>query len=79
MVACVSTATDMLAAYLAAESAVLLGKQASVGGRSFSYENLAEIREGRKEWERRVAAENAAAVSAPSFGGMGYSLGRMDK
>lgn len=74
-----STATDMLAAYLAAESAVLLGKQATIGGRSFSYENLAEIRAGRKEWEQRVAAENANAVSAPTFGGMGYTLGRMDK
>lgn len=74
-----STATDMLAAYLAAESAVLLGKQATIGGRSFSYENLAEIRDGRKEWEQRVAAENATAAGAPTFGGIRYSLGRMDK
>lgn len=74
-----STATDMLAAYLAAESAVLQGKQATIGGRTFSYENLAEIRDGRKEWEQRVASESASGVGAPTFGGISYTLGRMDK
>lgn len=74
-----TTATDMLAAYLAAESAILLGKEASIGDRRLRYEDLAEIRNGRKEWEARVAAETANAAQAPSIGGLSFSLARMDK
>jgi hypothetical protein len=53
-------ATDMLDKYLAAEQAILEGKSVSFGGRTLSMENLAEIREGRKEWEARVKAEAAS-------------------
>jgi hypothetical protein len=74
-----TTATDMLAAYLAAESAVLLGKEASIGERKLRYEDLAEIRAGRKEWESRVASENGVTTSAPAIGGLTFSLARLDQ
>lgn len=72
-----TTATDMLAQYLAAEAALLQGKEARLeNGRSLRMEDLAEVRAGRKEWEARVAAETAAAAGAP---GLGYSLARLDR
>ena len=52
-----STATDMLAAYIAAETQVLQGQSVSFGGRLWTLADLAEIRRGRKDWERRVQAE----------------------
>lgn len=75
-----STATDMLAKYLAAESALTEGKSIHwVDGRQLAREDLAEIRKGRKEWERRVAAENAQAANAPTMGGLGYAVARLDR
>lgn len=62
-----STATDMLAAYQAAELALLEGKETRLGDRLLKYEDLAEIRKGRIEWERRVADEQAAANGAPRW------------
>ncbi|MDQ7989026.1 MAG: hypothetical protein REI09_05260 [Candidatus Dactylopiibacterium sp.] len=69
-----TTATDMLAAYLAAEAALLLGKETSLGDRKLRYEDLPNVRAGRQEWERRVAAEQGAAAGAPTFGGLSYSV-----
>lgn len=57
-----STATDMLAAYLAAEEAILAGKTATIGDHSFGYEDLEKVRAGRLEWERRVAVETRQAA-----------------
>lgn len=68
-----STATDMLAAYMAAEAAILTGKTVAFQGRTLSHENLQEIRKGRQEWERRVAAEQAGAGAA-TIGGLGFSV-----
>lgn len=73
-----STATDMLAAYLAAEAAVLLGKEATIGDRRFRYEDLPAIREGRAEWEAKVSAENAKANKAKTIGGMTFKHARLD-
>lgn len=70
-----STATEMLAAYLAAESAILLGKTVSFQGRTVGFENLSEIRNGRAEWERRVATEQGGGAT---FGGLSYSVARFD-
>ena len=74
-----TTATEMLAAYLAAETALLLGKEASIGDRRLRFEDLSEIRSGRKEWEARVAAENAAISKRPTIGGLSFSVARMDQ
>lgn len=65
-----TTATDMLAKYMAAESAVLEGKDVSFGDRRLSMVDLPQIIAGRKEWEQRAAAESAKANSAPTIGGM---------
>lgn len=70
-----TTSTDMLAKYLEAEAAVLSGKTVSFGGRTLSSENLLEIRKGRAEWERRVAAEQNTGAS---IGGLSYSVARFD-
>ena len=53
-----SLATDMLAAYQKAERDVLQGRSISFNGRTVTFEDLAEIRKGRAEWERRVASRN---------------------
>lgn len=65
-----STATDMRDAYLAAETAVLLGKTVEIAGRRLTREDLAEIRAGRKEWERRAIDEARAASG--NAGGFRY-------
>jgi hypothetical protein len=70
-----SIATEMVAKYLEAEAALLLGKSVSFGGRTLSSENLAEIRSGRQEWERRAAAE---ANGGATIGGLSYSVARFD-
>lgn len=71
-----STAKEMLAAYMAAELAILSGKTVMFQGRTIGYENLQEIRRGRQEWERRVAQQEGAAQ--PRIGGLGYSVATFD-
>jgi len=71
-----STATDMLAFYLAAEQAILQGKEFRSGDRMFRQEDLAEVRAGRKEWEAKVSAEQAAKARVPSVGGLRMSRAR---
>jgi hypothetical protein len=70
-------AKDMLAAYLAAEAAVLSGKTVQFNGRTHTQEDLAEIRKGRLEWERRVANETGGGQA--TFGGLSYSVARFDR
>lgn len=71
------TPTEMLAKYLAAEAALLQGKEITFEGRRLRREDLPEIRKGRQEWEQRVAAQRNKG--APSFGGLGYSVARLDR
>lgn len=56
-----STATDMIAAYLAAEKAILEGKDVSFQGRRVAMEDLDSLRKGRQEWEARARAEQQPA------------------
>lgn len=67
-----STATDMRDAYIAAEAAVLLGQTVELAGRRLTLANLAEIRAGRVEWERR--ANDEAAAAAGRRGPLRYSV-----
>jgi len=53
------TAQQMLDLYLAAEEEVLAGKSTSINGRTYTTEDLGEIRKGRQEWYRRVAQQRA--------------------
>ena len=64
-----STPQEMLDAYMAAELAILQGKEVKFLDRMLRYEDLAEIRAGRKEWEGKVSSQAAAAagVSAIRF------------
>ncbi len=55
----VKQAIDMLAHYIAYETAILEGKEVQFGDRTLCKEDLAEIRKGRREWEQRVMAETA--------------------
>ena len=48
------TAERKLAAYLAAEDAVLTGQEYSIGTRRLTRADLAEIRDGIAAWEQRV-------------------------
>ncbi len=56
-----TTSQQMLERYLEAELAVLDGRSVTFGGRNLTMADLDQIRKGRMEWERRVAAESAAA------------------
>ena len=64
-----STATDMPAAYLDAEAKVLRGQSTTINGRVITRANLAEIAAERKEWERRVAAEQRPLGRCPGKAG----------
>ncbi|HCS5399542.1 TPA: hypothetical protein ORS32_004336 [Escherichia coli] len=46
----------MIQCYMEAEMAVLDGKSVTFNGQQMTMENLSEIRQGRQEWERRLAA-----------------------
>lgn len=72
-------AQAILSEYLAAESALLQGKEVRLGvsgggiDRSWRSEDLPEIRKGRMEWERRVALLQGSAAGVPTFGGVRFS------
>lgn len=49
------TPQDMLDKYMQAEADVLAGKDVQFNGRRVVMADLPQIRQGRLEWERRVA------------------------
>jgi hypothetical protein len=49
-------AEAQLAAYLAAETAVLLGQSYTIAGRSLTRANLKDIREGIEYWSAKAAS-----------------------
>jgi len=69
-------ATDMLAKYLAAEAAILEGKEVKLGDRTLRMEDLGSVIAGRKEWQQAANREIAAAGRTPSIGGLGFALAR---
>lgn len=75
-------AQTILDQYIAAETAVLEGKEISfaTGGsdRRWRSEDLAEIRKGRQEWQNTVNSLTARTTATPTFGGTGYSLARFN-
>lgn len=71
-------AADMLALYIQAESAVLSGQEFTLGDRRLRRADLVEIRAGRREWQAKVNAEQARAAGAPTIGGLGFSVARLD-
>lgn len=73
-------AQTILANYLAAEAAVLEGKEIRLsitdGGkdRMWRSEDLVEIRKGRQEWQGIVSRLTAAQAGRPTIGGMRFSV-----
>ena len=68
-----STATDMLAAYLAAETALLTGgREVRLGDRWLVRANLPEIVAGREKWQAAVADEQRKAATGS---GLNLSIG----
>jgi len=61
-----STASDRLAAYLAAEVSVLKGQSFSMAGRALTLANLAEIRKGIAELRREVQQETMTTAGRDS-------------
>ncbi|EEY3617272.1 hypothetical protein, partial [Escherichia coli] len=49
-------AREMIQRYREAEMAVLEGKSVTFNGQQLTLESLSQIRAGRQEWERRLAA-----------------------
>lgn len=71
-------AQAMVAAYLEAEKQILLGKEVRMGGpgldRWLRFEDMGEVRAGRKEWEARAKSLQQTDSSTPTFGGLTYSI-----
>jgi hypothetical protein len=67
-------AQTMLDKYIAAELAILDGKEVRFGERTLRMEDLAEVRRGRQEWEGRVTSANNTAARRPTFGGLSVGL-----
>ena len=71
-----------LAEYLAAESAILAGKEVRLGGpgidRWLRMEDLDKVRAGRIEWQRTVDSLSAASARTPTLGGTTFSSARFD-
>lgn len=61
-----TTATDRLAAYLAAEAAVLNGQAFTVAGRSVTRADLGMIQKGITALRREVQMEQQAAAGVQS-------------
>ena len=71
-------ATDMLNLYITAETAVLSGQEFQLGDRKLRRADLAEIQAGRREWQAIVNSEKARSSGA-TFGGLGFSVARLDR
>lgn len=72
--ASMSTATDMLAQYLAAETAILGGQSYKWGDRQLTRADLSMVQAGRREWERKTTAEargGSVGVQLADFTGCG--------
>lgn len=60
---------NMISKYMAAEMDVLEGKKVTLNGKLLETEDLAEIRRGRWEWERRRNAmtRRGSSIKLASF------------
>lgn len=61
-----TTATEMLQKYIDAEAAILSGQSVRFGERILTMANLAEVQQGRREWERKSSSAVRLASSGPS-------------
>lgn len=64
----VTVCKEMLSQYMEAETVVLTGQSYSIGGRSLTRANLADIRRGVDYWSEKLSeAEKAAATGRPGM------------
>lgn len=61
------TAQQMLDFYIQAERDVLEGRTVTQNGRTLTMVDLPAIRQGRQEWERKLAMERSAGANRPGF------------
>lgn len=71
-----STASDLLTAYINCETAILQGQAVRLGDRQLTMADLQFVQAERMRLERRVADEAAAAAGRT---GLGYSVARLDQ
>lgn len=78
-----SIASDRLARYLDAETAVLQGQEVRTDGpngpRLWRGADLADLRIEISRLQSQVALENANATNTPNIGGLGFAVARMDR
>ncbi len=76
-----STNSERLARYIAAETAILKGQEVAFdtggGMRKWRGADLGEIRAEIQKLQALVDAENAVGTK-PTFGGLGFVVARMD-
>lgn len=78
-----STNSDRLAAYIAAEAKVLVGQEVRTEGPNGGMQiwrgaDLEQLQGEIRKLQAAVANETAAAARRPTFGGLGYSLASFD-
>lgn len=74
-----SSASDLLATYIAAEKAILEGQSVRLGDRQLTLADLQSVQSERIRLERRVSDESASLAGRPSLGGLGFSVARLDE
>lgn len=76
-----TVASERLARYIAAETAILQGQEVRMEGpgghRMWRGADIAEIRAEIESLQRQVAAEQSAALGAPMIGGLTFGRFRM--
>jgi hypothetical protein len=58
-----STAAEMYELYVNAEKKILMGQSVKFGDRILTRADLAEVRKGRSEWERKVINKKSNGAS----------------
>ena len=66
-------AREMIQRYREAEMAVLEGKSVTFNGQQLTLESLSQIRAGRQEWERRLAAMVSAGGENQDLNWRGFN------
>lgn len=61
------SAQQMLDFYIQAERDVLEGRTVTQNGRTLTMVDLPAIRQGRQEWERKVAEQRSRGAGGPGF------------
>jgi hypothetical protein len=78
-----STATERLARYIAAETSILTGQEVRMdlgdrgGYKMLRMADLETVRQVIKDLQAEIRAEQGAASGVPTIGGLGYALANL--